>query len=186
MTDGYIVDLFLARNEDAIGLCDKKYGRSLRSFGTRITLDEGSAEECVNDTYLSAWNTIPPKEPKSYLFAFLSKILRNKCLDRVKSAFREKRRADLTALSTELCEAVPDSERTDTVAIGNELSELIEKFLKALPEQTKSIFVLRYFYMEDLSSVAKRLAISEGKVKTVLHRTREKLKSYLENYGYNA
>lgn len=185
LTDGYIIDLFLARSENAISLCDEKYGPGLRSFGTRITRDDGVAEECVNDTYLSAWNTIPPNEPRGYLFAFLSKILRNKCLDRIKSELREKRRADLTVLSTELSEAAPDSERSDSVAMKNELSELITKFLKSLPYEARQIFLLRYFYMEELLSISKRLSVSEGKVKTVLRRTREKLKAYLENYGYN-
>lgn len=186
MTDGAIIDLFFERNENAIVKCDEKYGAPLRSFGKRITADIHIAEECLDDTYMKTWNTVPPKDPRNYLFAFLSKIMRNTCLDRLRKLSRDKRGADITVLSTELNEAAPGGNRTDELAIENELSVLISKFVRALKEETKSIFILRYFYMEELSVIAKRLAITEGKVKTVLKRTRDALKEFLEGYGYNA
>ncbi|MBQ9070022.1 MAG: sigma-70 family RNA polymerase sigma factor [Clostridia bacterium] len=185
MTDEKIVDLFFERNEGAIEACDIKYGPSLRSFGNRITSDPHTTEECVDDTYVKTWETVPPKNPRNYLFAYLSKILRNVSLDRIRAARREKRDSSLTVLSSELTEASPDKVGADADAIRKELSDLIAKFVSNLPEESRHIFTMRYFYMEDLRTISKRLVITEGKVKTVLHRTRFKLKLYLESYGYS-
>ena len=184
MTDEKIIELFFKRDESAISSCDIKYGSRLRGLGERITADPYTAEECVDDTYLKTWNTVPPKNPRNYLFAYLAKILRNLSIDKVRALSREKRSAAMTVLSDELTEAVPASESTDSQLIKNELSNLITSFVSKLGEEQRRIFVMRYFYMEDLKTIAKKLFITEGKVKTVLHRTRDKLKIYLEGYGY--
>ncbi len=186
MNDHAIVDLFLERNEDAIVHCDNKYGSKLRAFGNRITNDAEATEECVDDTYMRAWQSIPPTDPRSYLFAFLSKIMRTRCIDSLRNKTREKRGNAVTVLSDELTAAAPDPQRADCAAIKNELSALIEKFLLTQKEETRHVFVLRYFYMESVEDIAKRLYITEGKVKTVLKRTRDKMKLYLELYGYHA
>lgn len=185
LTDEKIVELFFERNESAIANCELKYGRSLRAFGTRITNDLYIAEECTNDTYMKTWETVPPTDPRSYLFAYLSKIMRNLCFDRIRRANRKKRGASVTVLSNELTEAAPEKNGADAEAIRSELSVLIEKFVAKLPEETRSIFVLRYFYMEDLHTISKKLSVTQGKVKTVLKRTRDKLKLHLEVYGYS-
>lgn len=184
MTDEKIIDLFFARDEAALTGCEVKYGKSLRCVGNRITDDEGVTDECVNDTYMRAWETVPPKNPKNYLFTYLCKILRNLCFDRIRLAGRIKRGASVTILSNELTEACPDKISTDAEALRNELSELIAKFISRLKSEQREIFTLRYFYMEELKFIASHLCISEGKVKTILRRTREKLKIFLENYGY--
>ena len=185
MTDEKIVELFFERNESAIANCELKYGRSLRAFGTRITNDVYIAEECTNDTYMKAWENIPPTDPRSYLFAYLSKIIRNLCFDRMRRANRKKRGVSVTVLSNELTEAAPDMNSADSEAIRQELSILIEKFVSKLPDETRAIFILRYFYMEDLHTISKKLSVTQGKVKTVLKRTRDKLKLHLEVYGYS-
>ena len=184
MNDSEIVDLFLIKNESAITESDKKYGIPLRSLGNRITNDTDSTEECIDDTYMSAWQSIPPSEPRSYLFAFLCKIMRAKCIDLLRAKTREKRGGGLTVLSGELEEYARDTASTDGEAIKNELTLLIERFLLKQKDEARFIFVLRYFYLEEVKSIAKRLLITEGKVKTVLKRTRDKLRLYLELYGY--
>ena len=184
MTDNEIVELFLARREIAIKETDNKYGSRLQHFGERITADSHTAEECVDDTYLKAWQTIPPKEPRTYLFAFLSKILRNVCLDRLRCDGRIKRGSSVTVLSDELTEATPSGENADSEVMRAELAMLITRFLTGVKDEQRQIFVMRYFYMESVEEISKKLRITEGKVKTVLKRTRDKLKLFLEVYGY--
>ena len=186
MTDEKIIALFFERDETAISNCDIKYGAKLRGLGERITSDAYLAEECVDDAYMKTWNAIPPKNPKNYLFAFLAKILRNVSIDKIRERSRDKRSSAVTLLSTELSEAVPDPESADSKMLKTELSELITSFVSKLGEDQRRIFVMRYFYMEDLKTISKRLLITEGKVKTVLHRTRDKLRLYLQTYGYHA
>ena len=184
MTDSMIIDLFFARDEQALSECDKKYGQSLRRFAFRLTSDVECSEECVDDTYVKSWESIPPSEPRNYLFAFLSKILRQRCLDRLRHSAREKRASSLTVISDEICNSTPAESYADSDAIRGELAEIIRKFVESLKEETREIFILRYFYMEEVLSISKKLRISEGKVKSVLKRTRDKLKTHLEKYGY--
>lgn len=184
VTDNEIIDLYLARSEAAISATDTKYGMNLRRLGTRITSDTHTSDECVNDTYMKAWSSIPPSEPRNYFLTFLSKILRNLCLDRLRTDSRLKRGSAVTVLSDELCDAAPSSERADSDVMRAELSMLISRFLYGIKEEHRQIFIMRYFYMEDVKVIARKLLMTEGKVKTVLKRTRDKLKLYLEVYGY--
>ena len=185
MNDSEIVDLFLIKNENAIKECDQRYGTPLRSLGNRITCDVTATEECIDDTYMSAWQVIPPSDPRGYLFAFLCKIMRGKCIDVQRKRSREKRGNAITVLSDELSENARSDISTESEAMKNELTSLIEKFLLLQKEEARFIFVLRYFYMEEVKYISKRLLITEGKVKTVLKRTRDKLRLYLEAYGYH-
>ncbi len=186
MTDTKIVDLFFARNELAISSLDDKYGRSLRSFGTRMLEDSFAADECVNDTYMKTWETVPPNEPRGYLFEYVSKILRHRCLDRLRYAGRNVRNSAMTVISSELTDAIPSREAPDSELLKSELGRLIADFVRRLSNESRSIFIMRYFYMDDVKTIAKRLAITEGKTKTVLKRTRDKLRVYLEAFGYRA
>ena len=185
VTDEKIVELFFQRDEAAIESLDTKYGKRLRCFGDRITSDPHTTEECVDDTYMKTWETVPPENPRNYLYGYLAKIMRNLCLDRLKFENRKKRSAAITTLSSELSEAAPSPDRADSEALRGELASIITKFVLNLPEEARQIFTLRYFYMEELSSISKKMFITEGKVKTVLKRTRDKLKIYLEAYGYS-
>jgi RNA polymerase sigma-70 factor (ECF subfamily) len=179
-----IIDLYFERDERALSECDKKYGISLRTFASRLLGDEGGGEECLDDTYMKSWELIPPSEPRDYLFAFLSKILRRKCIDRIRFRAREKRGAAITAVSDELVGAEPSAESADSGVLGSELSEIIAEFVRSLPNQKREVFVLRYFYMEEVIAIAKRLGVTEGKIKTDLKRMRDKLRLHLLEYGY--
>jgi RNA polymerase sigma-70 factor (ECF subfamily) len=135
---------------------------------------------------MKTWETVPPKEPRDYLFAYLSKIMRNRCIDRIKSMDRIRRGATVTVLSDELSDAAPSGDSSDSLAIENELAALIEEFIKGLKQESRDIFIMRYFYFEELIDIARHLDITVGKVKTVLKRTRDALREHLEAYGYHA
>ena len=184
MNDSAIVDLFFARDEGAISECDKKYGAPLLIFGNRITNDPHVSDEALSDTYMSAWQTVPPKDPRDYLFAFLSKLMRTRCIDALRKKTREKRGGGLVLIESELCDTAPAADRADSEADYNELVRLIGEYLKTEREDARHIFVLRYFYMYDVKDIAKRLIVTEGKVKTSLMRSRERLRAFLALYGW--
>lgn len=178
MEDYQIVDLYWARKEKAIGETEKKYGNMLHSLSYSLLSSHEDAEECVNDTYLGAWNTMPSARPM-YLGPFLSKITRRLSIDRWRREHREKR-GGVAGVLEELTECIPDE---NTPALEYERGLLrgeLNTFLRTLPEQKRAIFVRRYFYAQETRVIAKELGISESKVKVVLHRLREQLKQRLE------
>ena len=179
-----IVDLFFARNEAAISMCDEKYGEKLKKLGFKIINDSEKCEEALDDTYMKSWQSIPPKEPRSYLFAFLARIMRTVCLDGLRGHLRKKRGAELTAICDELAKSCEDTAKADDEIFLQELTSIIGDFLGGAKDEYRRIFVMRYFYMETVEDIAKHLAVSVGKVKTVLFRMREGLKVRLESYGY--
>lgn len=184
MDDESIVELYLRRDESAIRHSSEKYGGRLRALSLGITEDRRTAEECENDAYLSAWNSIPPHEPRGYLYAFLARIVRNLSLNRCRDEARLRRSAYLTALSEELEQCIPAPDdcrcRLDELA----LSEAINGFLSALSPEKRNIFLRRYWYMDPVSTVARRCGISESKVKTTLFRCRAQLREYLLREGW--
>ena len=184
MEDSKIVDLYLARDEAAIDITCEKYGKRLRRLAKTICGDEMMAEECENDTYLGAWNSIPPHEPRSYLYAFLMKIARCLALDRVRGLSREKRSAKFEELSSEIEDCIASLESVEDEIEARELVAAINVSLRSQPAIKKNIFIRRYWFMDSLSTIAKRFDISEGKVKTVLFRLRSDLKNHLKNEGY--
>lgn len=182
MDDGMIVDLYLARDEAAISNTAEKYGSRLRSLAQGIVEDRQTAEECENDTYMKAWKSIPPHEPRTYLYAFLARITRHIALNRCRDEKRLKRHAEICELTAEMeqCIAAPD----DEIRTGDEeLAGAINTFLAGLKEEKRNIFVRRYWYLDSISDIAKRYAISESKVKTTLFRCRERLREHLEKEG---
>lgn len=184
MEDGKIIDLYLERNEDAIKQTTVKYGKSLRKIALNVCSNESDAEECENDTYLAAWNTIPPNEPRTYFFAYLAKITRSKALNIVKAMSTQKRRAEFVELSAELENCLADKDSVEAEIDAKALSKAISDFLRTLSEEKRNIFMRRYFFLDSVSDISDRLDISEGKVKTVLFRTRNELKEYLNNEGW--
>ena len=184
MEDTKIVDLYLTRDEAAIKETAEKYGRRLRSLSQGIVDDAQTAEECENDTYIEAWNSIPPHEPRSYLYAFLARITRHISLNCCRDRSRLKRNAFVCELSREMEECIPAPDdsacRADDIALG----EAINRFLASLDGQKRNIFVRRYWYMDSISDISRRYALSESKVKTTLFRCRSKLKDFLEKEGY--
>lgn len=176
--DVEIVELFLARDERAIDATMRKYEKLLFSLSARITGSEEDAKECVNDVCLRLWNSIPPEKPAS-VRAYAARIARNLSIDRLKSENSQKRGGGL--LLEELDESLPDAgaELPDEEPLGG----LIDAFLRQISSDARRMFILRYYFGEDFSEIAKKLACSEGKVTSQLQRTRKKLKEYLEKEG---
>lgn len=184
MEDSRIVELYLQRDETAIRQSAEKYGSRLRALAYGIVNDTQTAEECENDTYMQAWNSIPPHEPRSYLYAFLARITRHVSLNRCRDNSRLKRSAFLYQLSAEMeqCLPAPDDAacRLDDVALG----EAINGFLGELDEEKRNIFIRRYWYLDSIADISKRFALSESKVKTTLLRSRNRLREHLVKEGY--
>ena len=178
MEDYRIVDLYWARNETAIAESDRKYGRMLHSLSYSLVSSHEDAEECVNDTYLDAWNAMPTARP-AYLGAFLSKITRRISVDRWRHLHREKRGGVQTVME-ELGECIPDGGGVEEEYENGRLSAALNEFLRALPTEQRVMFLRRYFYSQSMAEIATALGVSEGKVKVTLHRLRERLRQRLE------
>ena len=181
MEDSKILDLYWSRNEDAIAETDAVYGGRLCNLAQRIVLSWEDAEESVSDTYMKAWETIPPQRP-CYFFAYLAKICRNFALGKLDWKNAAKRRAEVVALTKEMELCIPDESRDRELA-GKELGRLLNSFLANLPAESRCIFLRRYWYVDTVAEIAQRYGISESKVKTQLHRTRKKLSIFLEKEG---
>lgn len=184
MEDGRIVDLYLARDEAAIAASAAKYGARLRAVGDNILGDRQAAEECENDTYLAAWRSIPPHEPRGYLWAYLARLLRHAALDRIRAGRAQKRASDLLALGDELAACLPSPEDVEGTVERRALSEAISAFLRGLPTIDRALFVRRYFHAESLSALAARFGMREGTAKSRLYRLRERLREHLEKEGF--
>ena len=178
MEDYKIVDLYWERKEKAIAETEKKYGKMLHSLSYSLLSSHEDAEECVNDTYLGAWNAMPSARPM-YLGPFLSKITRRLSIDRWRRDHREKRGGVLEMVE-ELTECIPDSSTPAEEFERGRLRGEINEFLRTLTEEKRAIFVRRYFYAQPVTLIAKEIGVSEAKVKVVLHRLREQLKIRLE------
>lgn len=184
MDDNKIVELYLLRDETAIKQTTEKFGSRLRSLAYRIVNDRQTAEECENDTYMEAWNTIPPHEPRSYLYAFLARITRHISLNCCRDRSRLKRSAFICELSAEMEQCIPAPDdiacRVDDLALG----EAINGFLSTLAEEKRKIFIRRYWYLDSIADISKCFALSESKVKTTLFRCRNQFREYLEKEGF--
>lgn len=184
MEDERIVELYLAKDQNAIVYTASKYGAKLKRIANRIVNNDQEAEECENDTYLQAWNLIPPNEPRNYLLAFLGKIVRNIALDVCRRNNRQKRSAVYCELTDEMQECLPSTETTESVAEANYLGELINQFLESYNDEQQKMFVRRYWFFDSVSDIADVYGFSQSKVKTTLFRMREELKVFLEKGGY--
>lgn len=179
MEDHEIVELYWSRDERAIGETASKYGSYCGSIAMNILSSAEDTEECLNDTWLRTWNSIPPTRP-SVLRVFVGKIARNLALDRYKARNAEKRAGGEFAMSLdELDECVGAEDSLESERIG----ESISRFLRTQSREARSVFVCRYFYCDSVSDIARRFGLSESKVKSMLFRTRSKLKIHLEGEG---
>ena len=178
------INAIIRIDEKAISYTADKYGKQLVAIANRICDDLDIAEECENDTYLRAWNSIPPHEPRGYFFTFLAKITRNLALDRYKESNRLKRSATIVELTGELSEIIAGNDDTTANAESEELKNYINSFLRTLHKEKRNVFIRRYWYMDSVAEIADRYGISEGKVKTILFRVRNGLKQYLKKEGY--
>lgn len=183
MEDSAIIDLYWQRSEEALVQSDHKYGKLCRSVAFNILRDLEDTEECVNDTWLRAWNAMPPGRP-SVLSAFFSRITRNLSLDRCKAAKAGKRGGgQLTACLDELADCIPADGTVEQELAFRELTGLLDGFLRQLPEKECCIFLRRYWYVDSTRDIARRYGMPEGSVKSQLSRTRQKLKKVLEKEG---
>lgn len=184
MEDNRIVQLYLLRDETAIGHTSEKYGSRLRSLANLIVNDAQTAEECENDTYYVAWNSIPPHEPRSYFYAFLARITRHISLNCCRDRDRLKRSAYICELSTEMEQCIPAPDDTACRIDDMLLGDAINGFLGTLSEEKRNIFIRRYWYLDPVADISERYSLSESKVKTTLFRCRKGLREYLHKEGY--
>ena len=184
MDDRKIVGLYLKRDEKAISETSSKYGKYLYCISFRIVSDEQDAEECVNDTYISIWNSIPPHRPAN-LSTFSGKIVRRISIDLIRKKNAQKRGGNEIFLALdELDECVSGSEDVPSEAEKHELKKLIDKFLSALSSDERQVFMLRYWYLSPVSEISEKTGFSESKIKSMLNRTRNKLRTLLEKEGF--
>ena len=183
MDDQKIVELYWARDEEAIRHTADRYGQYCYAIAYNILSVREDSEECVNDTYLDAWNSMPPHRP-SVLSAFLGKITRRIAIDRWRESHAQKRGGGEMALALdELSECVASQSDVTREVETLEVAAGVQKFLNTLPDTERRIFVRRYWHMESVASLAARFGYGQSRVKSMLHRTRAKLRRYLEEEG---
>ncbi len=183
MEDNIIIDLYWERSEDAISETAAKYGGYCFSIAYNILSNKEDSEESVNDTYLAAWNTMPPRRPQ-ILAAFLGKMTRYISLDRWKNRTAAKRGGgEVPLLLDELEECVTGTGSVEEEYLRKELVRNINRFLEGLPETDRKVFMCRYWYMDTIEDIAERFGFTESKVTSMLHRTRGKLKKLLVKEG---
>lgn len=184
MQDEEIIALYQQRDEQAIKETELKYSRYLLKIAYNILSDREDSKECVNETYLKAWRSIPPHDPK-VLSAYLGKITRQLSIDLFRTKNREKRKASEYAVSLcELEECVPDGETAELMTDTKLLAEAINSYLRTLSAQARSVFVGRYYFSDSVKKIAGYCNMSESKVKSMLYRTRQGLKKYLTKEGF--
>ena len=181
MEDEKILDMYFARDEQAIQYTDAAYGKKLLSLANRILFDRQDSEESVSDTYMKAWTTIPPKRPVHF-FAYLSKICRFLAFSKLDWNNAAKRKADVVSLTDEMEQCIPD-ERRSAEADAQEIGRTITQFLESISQESRLIFMRRYWFCDSISEIAKRYGISESKVKMRLQRTRNQLAEHLNKEG---
>ncbi len=181
MEDLAIIELYFNRDQRAISETSDKYGKLCRKIAKRITSDEHDAEECVNDTYYGVWNAIPPERPNS-LAAFVAKIARNIAIGKLKYNMAAKRNSDAAVSLNELEEIIPDTSHFDEFE-DREVGQWISDFLRGEDDVVRNIFIRKYWYFDSLAELSKEYGFSEGKIKSLLFRTRNKLREYLEKKG---
>lgn len=181
--DEQIIDLYWKRDEDAIRQTDRKYGKYLYVIAYNIVHDRLDCEECLNDTYLSTWNRIPPQRP-SVFQVFLSRIMRNIAIDRLRHNRAAKRVPSEMMISLEeLDDCLPDIPNTESDQANERLAAVLNDFVRALDDRKQFIFVCRYYYADKVASIAHMLQVGEATVFRELAEIRESLKKHLEKEG---
>ena len=184
MEDREIIELYFQRDESAITQTELKYGQYCYSVANHILDNHHDSEECVNDTWLHTWNTIPPKFPSS-LRLFVGRIARNLAFDRYKHQVRLKRGgASVTLALEEIADIVSDTEEADSLQSEQALMCAVNEFLRSLSERDRNIFLNRYYYVKSSKEIAHKYRLKEDTVQKILYRTRVKLKEYLTDKGY--
>ncbi len=183
MEDSLIIGLFLERSERALEELDQKYGHAVKKTASNILCDRLDVEECVNDTYLGCWNSIPPQRPDP-LVSYVCKIARNLAVNRYHANRAAKRNGAYDLILDELEEAVPASMDVETEAEAKELAAAIDRFLAGLRREDRVLFVRRYFYADSVANLAARTGESANRISVRLFRIRGKLRKQLAKEGY--
>lgn len=184
MDDNAIIDLYFARSETAISETAAKYGAYCYAIAHNILSSREDAEESVNDTYLAAWNSIPPQRPNVFS-AFLGRITRCISLDRWKHRHTAKRGGgEVPLVLEELGECVSGGESPEDRLLEKEQLHCLNAFLETLPKTERKVFLCRYWYMESIPDIARRFGFTRSKVTSMLHRTRGKLRVMMEKEGF--
>lgn len=184
MNDEEIIALYFARDEEALTQTDKKYGAYCYTLANRILNSPPDAEETVSDTYLKAWENIPPTRPK-VLRLFLAKITRNLAFSRWRTETAQKRGGgEMPLVLDELGECIGTEGDLEAELNVKELTRIIAAFLDTQPQQEQNVFLRRYFFLEDTWEIGSRYQMKPATVLQSLSRTRKKLKKYLIQEGY--
>lgn len=183
MEDRAIVELYWQRSDRAIEESERKYGKYCHAIAFNLVGDHRDAEECVNDTWLRAWNLMPDKRPR-LLSAFLGGISRNLAISLYRAKSAKKRGGGETALALEeLIDCIPSGADPQREYEGREFSEAVGRFVSRLPDAERKVFVARYWYLASVEDISRRAGYSLSKTKSMLLRTRGRLREYLREEG---
>ena len=182
MEDERIIGMYFERDEGAVTQTAIKYGAYCYTVSYAILACREDCEECVNDTYMRAWNSIPPTRPKNFKM-FLAKIARNLSFDRWRAKNAAKRGGEVAACREELSECIASGESASDAVIADELAAAVNTFLRTLPERDCNVFLRRYFFSDTIQSIASKYGISENNVSLIMTRSRKKLKKHLISEG---
>jgi len=179
--DSAITELFYKRDENAIAHAELKYKKLCMRIALNILTNEEDSEECVNDTLLGVWNSIPPAKPDN-LRAYICRIARNTALKRLRFNNTEKRSLDKAMSLSEIEEIIPDEKIRPDIS-NEEIGKLISAFLETQKPDSRKVFVRKYWFFDSIETIAREYSYSESKVKNILFRMRNKLRDYLEKEG---
>lgn len=183
MKDETILGLFFDRSQDALTLLDRKYGKLLRHISGNVLRDPRDAEEAVSDAYMKLWDSIPPERPAS-LMAYAARLSRNAAVDILRRSRCQKRRSEADVLLSELDECLPGAMDVEEQLAEQELVEQINAYLRTLDADSRSIFIRRYFSMDELEELAADFGLSKNAVSARLYRIRRGLQNYLRKEGF--
>ncbi len=183
MEDKEIIDLYWNRSEAAISATEQKYGRYCHYIAYQILQRDEDAEEIVNDTYLKAWNTIPPNRP-TLLKSYVGRIARQLSLNAYEAKNAQKRGGRLESVLEELSQCIPSGASKEDIGTSLALRDTLQKFLRSLPKKTQNIFLRRYWYASAVAEIACDYRMTENHVNVLLFHTRKKLKKFLQKEGF--
>lgn len=182
MTDEQIIELYWARDQRAVDETERAYGGLCRTLSRRILRSPEDAEECVNDGYLRLWQRLPPERPAA-LGSYLARIVRNLSLDRLRQQGATKRGGSAVTVSLEELTQVTGRGDVESHLAAQELGRAVDRFLRTQSEQSRCVFLRRYYFMDSRSEIAERYEISAAQVSVLLSRTRKRLRAYLKKEG---
>jgi len=182
MDDAKIIELYVARSEDAIAATAAKYGKLCRYIAMNILRSIEDSDECVNDTYFGAWNAIPPQKPNKFS-AFISKITRNLALKKYEYVSAAKRNPEVVISLSELEDCVSGRDSIETELENRRIEKTISDFLWQQDVEKRTVFIRRYWYFEPIDSICGRCGFSQSKVTSMLYHTRQRLREHLESEG---